>query len=51
MLRIVSTLIAITLLLSSSLAVAGEMRPFDHAAFKEAQSAGHSVVVWVHAPW
>ncbi len=53
MLNIVSTLIAIALLFSSGsgLAAAGEVRPFDRAAFMEAQSAGSSIVVWVHAPW
>jgi hypothetical protein len=30
---------------------AGEIVPFDRAAFAAAQQAGQPIVVFVHAPW
>jgi len=32
-------------------AAAAAVRPFDQAAFNEAQKAGKPILVWVHAPW
>ncbi len=42
---------AFALFLTTSLALAGEPKPFDPNAFKAAQAAGKPILVEIHADW
>ena len=51
--RSVVTSFAVTLLVALALVVPAhaEVKPFEAQAFADAQAAGKSIVVHVHAPW
>lgn len=48
---VIKTLVAVSAFVAASAAQAFEAKPYDEAAFKQAQAAGSSILVHVTAPW
>ena len=49
--KAVALLAVVIVVSTASAAMAGEMRPFDQAAFGTAQADGKTILVTVHADW